>query len=77
MFPAPLPKTTPPPPVKQKSVAELEAEKAAAVSPFKRTMTSAGVYTAGQTEAHRCTQKTQTHILTLESYLLYKIKTQQ
>uniref|UniRef100_A0AAQ6AAP8 NAD(P) transhydrogenase, mitochondrial n=1 Tax=Amphiprion ocellaris TaxID=80972 RepID=A0AAQ6AAP8_AMPOC len=47
MFPSPLPKTAPPAPVKQKTVAELEAEKAAAVSPFNRTMTSAGVYTAG------------------------------
>ncbi|XP_013884596.1 NAD(P) transhydrogenase, mitochondrial isoform X2 [Austrofundulus limnaeus] len=47
MFPAPLPKTAPPAPVKQKSVSELEAEKAAAVSPFSRTLTSAGVYTAG------------------------------
>uniref|UniRef100_A0A672G8C4 NAD(P) transhydrogenase, mitochondrial n=1 Tax=Salarias fasciatus TaxID=181472 RepID=A0A672G8C4_SALFA len=47
MFPSPLPKTAPPAPVKQKTVAELEAEKAATVSPFNRTMTSAGVYTAG------------------------------
>ncbi|XP_008308740.1 NAD(P) transhydrogenase, mitochondrial [Cynoglossus semilaevis] len=46
MFPSPLPKTTPPAPIKQ-SVSELEAEKAAAVSPFKRTMTSAGIYTTG------------------------------
>lgn len=47
MFPAPLPKTAPPAPVKVKSVAELDAEKAATVSPFNRTLTSAGVYTAG------------------------------
>lgn len=47
MFPSPLPKTAPPAPVKQKTVAELEAEKAAEVSPFNRTMTSASVYTAG------------------------------
>ncbi|KAG7232818.1 hypothetical protein INR49_008048 [Caranx melampygus] len=47
MFPSPLPKTAPPAPVKQKTVMELEAEKAAAVSPFNRTMTSAGVYTTG------------------------------
>lgn len=47
MFPAPLPKTAPPAPVKQKTVAELEAEKRQVISPFKRTMTSAGVYTAG------------------------------
>lgn len=49
MFPSPLPKTAPPSPVKTKTVAELEAEKAAEISPFKRTMTSAGVYTGGQT----------------------------
>lgn len=48
MFPPPLPKTVPPAPVKQKTVAELEAEKAAVISPFNRTLTSAGVYTAGQ-----------------------------
>uniref|UniRef100_A0A8C9VTF5 proton-translocating NAD(P)(+) transhydrogenase n=1 Tax=Scleropages formosus TaxID=113540 RepID=A0A8C9VTF5_SCLFO len=48
LFPSPLPKTTPPPtPVMQKTVAELEAEKFAEVSPFKRTMTSACIYTAG------------------------------
>ncbi|XP_072551057.1 NAD(P) transhydrogenase, mitochondrial-like [Salminus brasiliensis] len=48
LFPAPLPKTTPPPaPSKQKTVAELEAEKKLEISPFRRTMTSAGVYTAG------------------------------
>lgn len=50
MFPSPLPKTAPPAPVKQKTVAELEAEKASEVSPFNRTMTSAGVYTAGRTQ---------------------------
>lgn len=49
MFPSPLPKTAPPAPVKQKTVAELEAQKAAEISPFHRTMTSAGVYTAGRT----------------------------
>ncbi len=54
MFPSPLPKTAPPAPVKQKTVAELEAEKAAEISPFKRTMTSAGVYTAGQTRTNPC-----------------------
>jgi len=48
MFPSPLPKTAPPAaPAKVKSVAELEKEKAAEISPFKRTMTSAGVYTSG------------------------------
>ncbi|XP_070618180.1 NAD(P) transhydrogenase, mitochondrial-like [Erythrolamprus reginae] len=50
IFPAPSPKTQPPAaPVKQKSVQELEAEKQAAVSPFRKTMTSAGVYTGGLT----------------------------
>ncbi|XP_042631607.1 NAD(P) transhydrogenase, mitochondrial [Cyprinus carpio] len=48
LFPAPLPKTTPPPaPAKVKTVAELEAEKQAEISPFRQTMTSAGAYTAG------------------------------
>uniref|UniRef100_A0A670YQL8 NAD(P) transhydrogenase, mitochondrial n=1 Tax=Pseudonaja textilis TaxID=8673 RepID=A0A670YQL8_PSETE len=50
IFPAPLPKTLPPAaPVKQKSVQELEAEKEAAITPFRKTMTSAGVYTTGLT----------------------------
>lgn len=57
MFPAPLPKTTPPPPVKQKTVAELEAEKVAAVSPFNRTMNSAGAYAAGPKQLHTSMQK--------------------
>ena len=48
MFPSPLPKTLPPPPVRQPTVAELKAAKAAEVSPFNRTMTNAGVYTTGQ-----------------------------
>ncbi|CAL9701385.1 unnamed protein product [Knipowitschia caucasica] len=47
MFPAPLPKTVPAAPVKAKSVAEIEKEKAASVSPFNKTMTSASIYTAG------------------------------
>ncbi|XP_042560895.1 NAD(P) transhydrogenase, mitochondrial-like [Clupea harengus] len=47
IFPSPLPKTVPPAaPVKHKSVAEIEKEKKALVSPFKQTMTSAGAYTA-------------------------------
>ncbi|KAB1280772.1 NAD transhydrogenase; mitochondrial [Camelus dromedarius] len=50
IFPAPTPKNIPQgAPVKQKTVAELEAEKAAAVTPFRKTMTSASVYTAGLT----------------------------
>ncbi|KAG9273490.1 NAD(P) transhydrogenase, mitochondrial-like [Astyanax mexicanus] len=48
LFPAPLPKTSPPQaPAKPKTVAELEAEKKAVISPFRKTLTSAGVYTAG------------------------------
>ncbi|KAF5886363.1 NAD(P) transhydrogenase, mitochondrial-like, partial [Clarias magur] len=48
LFPAPLPRTAPPTsPDKQRTVAELEAEKKAGISPFRKTMTSAGVYTAG------------------------------
>ncbi|XP_047678067.1 NAD(P) transhydrogenase, mitochondrial-like [Tachysurus fulvidraco] len=48
LFPAPLPKTPPPAaPAKHKTVAQLEAEKRAGISPFRKTMTSAGVYTAG------------------------------
>uniref|UniRef100_A0A8D3BIM4 NAD(P) transhydrogenase, mitochondrial n=1 Tax=Scophthalmus maximus TaxID=52904 RepID=A0A8D3BIM4_SCOMX len=47
MFPSPLPETAPPAPIKQKTIIELKAEKAAAISPFNRTMTSAGAYTAG------------------------------
>ncbi|XP_053535280.1 NAD(P) transhydrogenase, mitochondrial [Ictalurus punctatus] len=48
IFPAPLPRTAPPTsPAKQKTVAELQAEKKAGITPFRKTMTSAGVYTAG------------------------------
>lgn len=49
IFPAPPPNNVPQgPPVKQKTVAELEAEKAATITPFRKTMTSASVYTAGR-----------------------------
>lgn len=49
IFPAPTPKNIPQgAPVKQKTVAELEAEKAATISPFTRTMTTASAYTAGE-----------------------------
>ncbi|KAF7241621.1 NAD(P) transhydrogenase, mitochondrial [Varanus komodoensis] len=52
IFPAPLPKTVPPAaPAKTKSVQEIEAEKLAAISPFRKTVTSAGVYT---TVANSC-----------------------
>ncbi|KAJ6664057.1 hypothetical protein lerEdw1_008272 [Lerista edwardsae] len=50
LFPSPLPKTLPPPaPAKQKTVQELEAEKFASISPFRKTMTTAGIYTSGLT----------------------------
>ncbi|KAM6981303.1 NAD(P) transhydrogenase, mitochondrial [Aplochiton taeniatus] len=48
LFPAPLPKTSPPSaPAKQKTVAELKAEKASEISPFKQTLTTASMYTGG------------------------------
>ncbi|NWS00352.1 NAD(P) transhydrogenase, mitochondrial isoform X1 [Motacilla alba alba] len=48
IFPAPPPNNIPQgAPVKQKTVAELEAEKAATITPFRKTMTTAAVYTAG------------------------------
>uniref|UniRef100_A0A670JT21 NAD(P) transhydrogenase, mitochondrial n=1 Tax=Podarcis muralis TaxID=64176 RepID=A0A670JT21_PODMU len=48
IFPAPSPKNIPQAaPVKQKTVAELEAEKAATITPFRKTMTTASAYTAG------------------------------
>ncbi|KAE8617840.1 hypothetical protein XENTR_v10009210 [Xenopus tropicalis] len=50
LFPSPLPKTAPPAaPVQHKTVVEIEAERKATESPFRKTMTSAGVYTAGLT----------------------------
>lgn len=49
IFPAPTPKNIPQgAPVKQKTVAELEAEKAATITPFQKTMTTASAYTAGE-----------------------------
>ncbi|POI31197.1 hypothetical protein CIB84_005052, partial [Bambusicola thoracicus] len=46
IFPAPPPNNIPQgAPVKPKTVAELEAEKAATITPFRKTMTSASVYT--------------------------------
>lgn len=49
IFPAPPPNNVPQgAPVKQKTVAELEAEKAATVTPFARTMTTASIYTTGR-----------------------------
>ncbi|KAE8636380.1 hypothetical protein XENTR_v10002966 [Xenopus tropicalis] len=48
IFPAPPPNNIPQgTPVKQKSVAELEAEKAASISPFRKTFNGAAAYTAG------------------------------
>uniref|UniRef100_A0A452TLT3 NAD(P) transhydrogenase, mitochondrial n=1 Tax=Ursus maritimus TaxID=29073 RepID=A0A452TLT3_URSMA len=50
IFPAPTPKNIPQgAPVKPKTVAELEAEKAATITPFRKTMTTASAYTAGLT----------------------------
>lgn len=49
IFPAPTPKNIPQgAPEKPKTVAELEAEKAATVTPFRKTMTTASAYTAGE-----------------------------
>uniref|UniRef100_A0A673ABB4 NAD(P) transhydrogenase, mitochondrial n=1 Tax=Sphaeramia orbicularis TaxID=375764 RepID=A0A673ABB4_9TELE len=48
LFPAPQPNNVPvAAPPKPKSVQELEAEKAAQISPFRATLTSAGLYTGG------------------------------
>ncbi|NWT51913.1 NNTM protein, partial [Erythrocercus mccallii] len=48
IFPAPPPNNIPQGvPEMQKTVAELEAEKAATITPFRKTMTTASVYTAG------------------------------
>uniref|UniRef100_A0A8B9GMN5 proton-translocating NAD(P)(+) transhydrogenase n=1 Tax=Astyanax mexicanus TaxID=7994 RepID=A0A8B9GMN5_ASTMX len=48
LFPAPQPNNVPvAAPPKPKSVQELEKEKAAAVSPFRATFTTAGAYTGG------------------------------
>ncbi|XP_026029796.1 NAD(P) transhydrogenase, mitochondrial [Astatotilapia calliptera] len=48
LFPAPQPLNVPvAAPPKTKSIQELEAEKAAQISPFRATLTSAGVYTGG------------------------------
>ncbi|KAG7223933.1 hypothetical protein INR49_015189, partial [Caranx melampygus] len=48
LFPAPQPNNVPvAAPPKPKSVQELEAEKAAQVSPFRATLTTASVYTGG------------------------------
>ncbi|XP_028658318.1 NAD(P) transhydrogenase, mitochondrial isoform X1 [Erpetoichthys calabaricus] len=48
IFPAPPPKNIPQAaPVKQKTVQEIQAEKAASLSPFRKTMTTASMYTGG------------------------------
>lgn len=48
LFPAPQPNNLPiAAPPKPKSVHELEAEKAAQISPFRATLTTAGLYTGG------------------------------
>jgi len=49
MFPAPQPNNVPvAAPPKPKSIQQLEAEKAAQISPFRATLTTAGAYTGGQ-----------------------------
>uniref|UniRef100_A0AAY4BYI3 proton-translocating NAD(P)(+) transhydrogenase n=1 Tax=Denticeps clupeoides TaxID=299321 RepID=A0AAY4BYI3_9TELE len=51
LFPAPQPNNVPvAAPAKTKSVQEIAAEKAATISPFRATLTTAGVYTGGETE---------------------------
>jgi NAD(P) transhydrogenase len=53
IFPAPTPKNIPQDaPVKQKTVAELDAEKAAAITPFRKTMTTSSVCAAGEDPMH-------------------------
>lgn len=53
IFPAPTPKNIPQEtPVKQKTVAELEAEKAGTVSMYTKTLTTASVYAAGENNIH-------------------------
>lgn len=53
IFPAPTPKNIPKEaPAKQKTVAELEAEKAGTVSMYTKTLRTASVYSAG--EDHVC-----------------------
>uniref|UniRef100_A0AAY4BXV4 proton-translocating NAD(P)(+) transhydrogenase n=1 Tax=Denticeps clupeoides TaxID=299321 RepID=A0AAY4BXV4_9TELE len=48
LFPAPQPNNVPvAAPAKTKSVQEIAAEKAATISPFRATLTTAGVYTGG------------------------------
>ncbi|KTG06586.1 hypothetical protein cypCar_00039974, partial [Cyprinus carpio] len=52
LFPAPQPNNIPvAAPPKQKSVQELEKEKAAAISPFRATLNTAGIYTGGLASA--------------------------
>lgn len=52
LFPAPQPNNVPvAAPTKQKGVQELEKERASAVSPFRATLNTAGLYTGGLTSA--------------------------
>ncbi|XP_077089051.1 NAD(P) transhydrogenase, mitochondrial [Siphateles boraxobius] len=52
LFPAPQPNNVPvAAPPKQKGVQELEKERASAVSPFRATLNTAGLYTGGLTSA--------------------------
>lgn len=53
LFPAPQPNNIPvAAPPKAKTVQELEKEKAAATSPFRTTLTTAGGYTGGKAQEH-------------------------
>ncbi|KTG43398.1 hypothetical protein cypCar_00019226 [Cyprinus carpio] len=52
LFPAPQPNNVPvAAPPKQKSVQQLEKEKAASISPFRATLNTAGIYTGGLASA--------------------------
>lgn len=52
LFPAPPPNNIPvAAPTKHKSVQELEKERAAAISPFRATLTTAGLYSGGKSQS--------------------------
>lgn len=52
LFPAPQPNNVPvAAPTKQKGVQELEKERASAISPFRATLNTAGLYTGGKSQS--------------------------
>lgn len=52
LFPAPQPNNIPvAAPTKQKGVQELEKERASAISPFRATLNTAGLYTGGKSQS--------------------------